>query len=108
MAISRFIIRIWFRGSALAAGVAGAEGAVETLFDEVTQSVADAFGRDGVDDVDHEGLHQHGACFGQWYAAGLHVEQRFVVELSGCGAVGAFYVVVVDEQLRFGVHARFF
>lgn len=71
----------------------------------MAQTVAQRFEAYGVDDVGHESLHEHYAGFVKRYAAGLHVEQSLVVKLSGSGAVGAFHLVVVYFELRFGIHA---
>ena len=88
-----------------AVGACGRGPSVETAFDEKPQPVAQAFGANSGNDIGHKGLHEHDARFVLGYASCLHVEQRLLVELSGCGSVGTFHVVAVYFELRACVHA---
>ena len=72
----------------------------------MTETVAESLDRDGVDYVDHKSLHQHRAGFIVRDAARTHVKESLVVELSGSGAVAALDIVVVDYELRLGMHLR--
>ena len=70
----------------------------------MAQTVAQILQAYLVDHIDHERLHQHLAGLSQRYSTATHIEQRGRVELPRRGPVGTFHVIIVDKQLRLGVH----
>lgn len=68
--------------------------------------IRDVTNPDFLNHIHHERLHQHLAGLALGDATAAHIEERSRVELAGGGPVGAFDVIVVDEQLGFGVHPR--
>ena len=83
---------------------AQSELSVETLLDKVSQAVAERFESHFGDDIAHKSLHKERARLGEGDATRLHIEKCVLVELSHSGTVAATHIVVIDFELRLGVH----